>query len=629
MCGIAGFIGAGERLVLDRMTSALAHRGPDGEGYWVDEERRVFLGHRRLSILDIAAGSQPMTTRDGKLVITFNGEIYNHAELRVKLEKRGHHFKTDHSDTEVLLYGYREWGPGLLEKLNGMWAFAIYDYQRRELFLARDRFGKKPLFYYADEETFAFASELTAVRLHPSVPGDLDQQALQKYFAYGFIPAPWTLLAGSRKLPAGHWMKVSVETLRYEVHGYWEFELDPFVSVPKDAERVWGEELVQLLSEAVRCRLQADVPVGVFLSGGIDSTTIATLAAKHHPAIETFSIGFEDKSFDEREFARLGAETAGTTHHEQVLSPQNFLNCALSTAGCLDEIMGDSSIVPTSLVSRLARQNVTVVLGGDGCDELFAGYDPFRALGPAHFYRAFTGKKINQAIRSAAERLPVSHANMSLDFKLKRTLRGLSFPKEYWLPTWMGPLAPEEIGNLFGQKLQPEALYSEAIAAWNHPSATNDVDRAIQFFVRLYLQDDILVKIDRASMIHGLEARSPFLDINVVNLARRIPSAYKLRGGITKFILKQAVRGLIPDRVIDRPKKGFGSPIGNWFKAGDLNLSDTAVPAGVDWTWINRRLGEHRTGKRDDRGMLWCAWLLQHSPLVAALAQNSHELKRS
>jgi asparagine synthase (glutamine-hydrolysing) len=620
MCGIAGFTGAGELSTLRQMTAVLAHRGPDGEGYWIDEDPRVFLGHRRLSIVDIAAGSQPMTTLDERLVITFNGEIYNHAALRAELEKRGHRFKTDHSDTEVLLYGYREWGHGLLEKLNGMWAFAIYDRGRHELFLSRDRFGKKPLFYYADDNAFAFASELTALRLHPAVPGDVDQEALQKYFAYGFIPAPWTLLTGAKKLPAGHWMKVSVDTLRHEIEKYWEFELDPFETIPKNPERVWGEELVHRLDEAVRCRLQADVPVGVFLSGGIDSTTIATLAAKHHPAIETFSIGFEEKSFDEREFARLGAETAGTTHHEQILSPEIFLSSALSTARNLDEVMGDSSIVPTSLVSRLARENVTVVLGGDGCDELFAGYDPFRALRPARLYRAVTGEKVNQAIRSAAERLPVSHANMSLDFKLKRTLRGLSFPKQYWLPTWMGPLDALEIGELFGRRPDPEALYAEAIAAWNHPSATNDVDRAIQFFVRLYLQDDILAKIDRASMIHGLEARTPFLDINVVNLARRIPAGYKLRGGITKFLFKQAVRGLIPDRVIDRPKKGFGSPIGNWFRTGDLKLNGAATPDGIDWSWIKRRLNDHRTGKRDDRGMLWCAWLLQNSPLVMSLS---------
>jgi asparagine synthase (glutamine-hydrolysing) len=615
MCGIAGFVGAGEHADVHRMIDVLAHRGPDGEGVWIDQNSRVFFGHRRLSILDIAAGSQPMTTLDEQLVVTFNGEIYNHAELRANLEARGHRFKTDHCDTEVLLYGYREWGPGLLEKLNGMWSFAIYDRAKGEVFLSRDRFGKKPLFYYSDDHSFVFASELTALRLHPAVPENVDPEALQKFFAYGFIPAPWALLARVKKLPAGHWMKVSVQGLRCEIRKYWEFELDPFETIPQHPERTWGEELVQRLDEAVRCRLQADVPVGVFLSGGIDSTAIATLAARHHPSIETFSIGFEERSFDEREFARLGAETANTRHHEEVLSPERCLNWALATAGKLDEVMGDSSILPTALVSKLAREHVTVALSGDGSDELFAGYDPFRALKPARLYSAVTGGKVNRTIRALAERLPVSHANMSLDFKLKRMLRGLSYTKQYWLPAWMGPLDPQEIGDLFGSKPDPEELYAEAIAAWNHPSAKNDVDRTIQFYVRLYLQDDILVKTDRASMMHRLEARCPFLDINVVDFARRIPASYKLRGGVTKYILKEAVRGLIPDRIIDRPKKGFGIPIGNWFKNGDLNLSSSAVPKEMDWSWVNRRLADHRAGRRDDRAMLWCAWLLQHSPL--------------
>jgi asparagine synthase (glutamine-hydrolysing) len=615
MCGIAGFVGAGEHADVHRMIDVLAHRGPDGEGVWIDQNSRVFFGHRRLSILDIAAGSQPMTTLDEQLVVTFNGEIYNHAELRANLEARGHRFKTDHCDTEVLLYGYREWGPGLLEKLNGMWSFAIYDRAKGEVFLSRDRFGKKPLFYYSDDHSFVFASELTALRLHPAVPENVDPEALQKFFAYGFIPAPWALLARVKKLPAGHWMKVAVQGLRCEIRKYWEFELDPFETIPQHPERTWGEELVQRLDEAVRCRLQADVPVGVFLSGGIDSTAIATLAARHHPSIETFSIGFEERSFDEREFARLGAETANTRHHEEVLSPERYLNWALATAGKLDEVMGDSSILPTALVSKLAREHVTVALSGDGSDELFAGYDPFRALKPARLYSAVTGGKVNRTIRALAERLPVSHANMSLDFKLKRMLRGLSYTKQYWLPAWMGPLDPQEIGDLFGSKPDPEELYAEAIAAWNHPSAKNDVDRTIQFYVRLYLQDDILVKTDRASMMHRLEARCPFLDINVVDFARRIPASYKLRGGVTKYILKEAVRGLIPDRIIDRPKKGFGIPIGNWFKNGDLNLSSSPVPKEMDWSWVNRRLADHRAGRRDDRAMLWCAWLLQHSPL--------------
>ena len=624
MCGIAGFIGRGERLDLERMIDALAHRGPDGEGIWIDQQ--VFFGHRRLSIVDLVAGAQPMTTLDGQLVITFNGEIYNHVELRKQLERLGHRFKTDHSDTEVLLYGYREWGPGFLEKLNGMWSFAIYDRAKGEVFLSRDRFGKKPLFYYSNSESFVFASELTALGLHPAVPNTVDQEALKKFFGYGFIPAPATLLQNVMKLPAGHWMRVSIRDLRLEIRRYWDFHLEPFESIPRNPEREWGAELIRRLDEAVQRRLQADVPVGVFLSGGIDSTLIATLAGRYHPSIETFSIGFDDKTFDEREYARIGAKAAKTLHHEEVFSAEGCLEWAQVTAGKLDEVMGDSSILPTALVSKLARQNVTVALSGDGSDELFAGYDPFRALKPARVYSALAFGGINSAIRFMAERLPVSHANMSLDFRVKRMLRGISYPSRCWLPTWMGPLDPKEISDLFGCRVDPETLYAEAIAAWNHPSAKTDVDRTTQFYVRLYLQDDILVKTDRSSMMHRLEARCPFLDINVVDLVRRIPSEYKLRRGVTKYILKEAARGLIPDQIIDRPKKGFGIPIGNWFKTGALQLNSDSVLKAMNRSWIDQRIADHRAGRRDDRGLLWCVWMLQNSPLVH-LASEWHSRK--
>src|SRR6516165_1456231 len=614
MCGIAGFIGIGKRLDLERMIDALAHRGPDGAGTWIAQP--VFFGHRRLSIVDLASGSQPMTTLDGQLVITFNGEIYNHVELRKQLEQLGHRFKTNHSDTEVLLYGYREWGEHLLDKLNGMWSFAIYDRAKGEVFLSRDRFAKKPLFYHSNGECFVFASELTALCTHPAVPTTFHQESLKKFFAYGFIPAPGTLLQDVKKLPAGYWMNVSIRDLNFEMREYWDFKLEPFESVPKNPEQEWGAELILRLDQAVRRRLQADVPVGVFLSGGIDSTLIATLAGRYHPSIETFSIGFDDKTFDERAYARLGAKTAGTLHHEEVFSAEGCLAWARATAGKLDEVMGDSSILPTALVSKLARQNVTVALSGDGSDELFAGYDPFRALKPARVYSALAFGGINSAIRFMAERLPVSHVNMSLDFKVKRMLRGMSYPSPCWLPTWMGPLDPKEIGDLFGCKVDPETLYAEAIAAWNHPSAKTDVDRTTQFYVRLYLQDDILVKTDRSSMMHRLEARCPFLDINVVDLVRRIPSEYKLRRGVTKYILKEAARGLIPDQVIDRPKKGFGIPVGNWFKTGALRLSSDSVPGGMSRSWINQRMADHQAGRRDDRALLWCVWLLQNSPLA-------------
>jgi asparagine synthase (glutamine-hydrolysing) len=615
MCGIAGFVGAGERDILERMTARLGHRGPDGEGFWVDEPHRVFLGHRILAIVDLANGQQPMLTADGKLAITFNGEIYNHRELRLELEKAGHQFRTDHSDTEVLLYAYREWGPQMLSRLNGMWAFTIYDAARQELFLSRDRFGKKPLFYYFDGATLVFASELTSLIVHPSVPRSFDQESLQKLFAYGFIPAPRSLLQGVRKLPAGHWLKLDLAKKTLQVQQFWKFEFDPFPQVPKNAEAEWGTELIHLLDAAVKRRLDADVPVGVFLSGGIDSSLVATLAKRHQSVVETFSIGFTEKSFDERPYAQLMAKRLGTQHFEETFSIDHCLDFAPQVAQHLDEVFGDSSILPTALVSRLARTRVKVVLGGDGGDELFAGYDPFQAFRYAGPYHRITPKPGHALIQALVSRIPVSHVNMSLDFKVKRMLRGLSYSREYWLPAWMGPLTPDEISDLFGTPVQPEELYAEAVKAWNDPSARTDVDRAMLFYLRLYLPDDILVKVDRASMAFGLEARAPFLDIDLVNFVRRIPSDYKLRGGTTKYLLKQAARSLLPDEIIDRKKKGFGVPIGRWFQTGALTLNGSNAVPGLNRDLVKERLRQHTLGRHDDRGALWCVWMLDRSPL--------------
>ena len=607
------------------MTSRLAHRGPDGEGLWADEAHRVFLGHRILAIVDLANGQQPMLTADSQLAITFNGEIYNHRDLRQELEAAGHQFHTDHSDTEVLLYAYRQWGPKMLPRLNGMWAFAIYDAANQSVFLSRDRFGKKPLFYHFDGKTLVFASELTSLILHPEVPRSFDQESLKKLFAYGFIPAPRALLENVRKLPAGHWMKFDLGKRQIEIQEYWRFEFDPFPKIPKDPEQEWGSELIRLLDTAVKRRLDADVPVGVFLSGGIDSSLVATLATRHQAVVETFSIGFAEKSFDEREYAQLMAKRLGTRHFEEVFSIQHCLDFAPSVAQNLDEVFGDSSILPTTLVSKLARTRVKVVLGGDGSDELFAGYDPFQALRFAIPYNRFTPKAGHAAIQALANRLPVSHVNMSLDFKVKRMLRGLSYSREYWLPTWMGPLHPAEIADLFGAPVDPQELYSEAVEAWNEPTARTDVDRAMQFYLRLYLPDDILVKVDRASMAYGLEARAPFLDIDLVNFVRRIPSEYKLRGRTTKYLLKEAARSLLPAEIIDRRKKGFGVPIGQWFQSGALSLngapakpgsgSATHGAAGLDRNVVKERLRQHTLGQHDDRAALWCIWMLDRSPL--------------
>lgn len=613
MCGIAGFVGNGGSADLERMTSALAHRGPDGFGHWNDGATRVHLGHRRLAIVDLEGGHQPMSTADANLVITFNGEIYNHVELRQELERAGHHFQTDHSDTEVLLCGYREWGSGMLQRLNGMWAFALYDRPRRKLLLSRDRFGKKPLFYTRTAAgSFVFGSELTAVTLHPDVSRAISRPALQKYFGYGYIPAPHSIYEGIQKLPGGCSLSVDVDPLTFQVEKYWDYVLEPFDHVPADPEAEWGGRLRDLLEKAVQRRLVADVPVGVFLSGGIDSSAVTAFASRHVRVgeLRTFSIGFDEDTFDERTHARRVAEKFGTNHQEEVLSLDKACALLPEILAKLDEPMGDSSLLPTYLLSGFARKQVTVALGGDGSDELLAGYDPFKALARAELYQRWMPKPVHLGLRLLLSRLPVSHVNMSLDFKLKRTLRGLSYAPKFWCPVWMASVDPAELKDIFAEPMPLEELYSEAIEQWDACSQSNLIDKTLQFYSKLYLQDDILVKTDRASMMHGLEVRAPFLDADLVDFLRRVPARYKYRNGQTKYLLKKSLEGILPDEILYRSKKGFGVPIGAWFKSGRLTPDGDGMHNLVRPPFATQKLRLHLEGRADERAFLWNAYLL-------------------
>jgi asparagine synthase (glutamine-hydrolysing) len=613
MCGVAGFVGRGGIEALRRMNAALAHRGPDDEGTWVDESRGVFLGHRRLSILDIGGGHQPMWTEDGQLGVVFNGEIYNHVELRAELAALGCRFQSDHSDTEVLLHGYRTWGREFTNRLNGMWAFALYDRPAGLLFCSRDRFGKKPFFWALRDGTFLFASELSAIRRHPAgASASLSQRGLQKYFAYGYIPAPHSVYEGIHKLPGGHSLRFEIASQRVSVKKDWDFVIEPFDSLPKDPEREWGERLVELLSAAVKRRLMGDVPLGFFLSGGLDSSSIVALATRHidRSLIHTFSVGFDEASFDESAYSTEMAQRLGTHHHLDVLSLEKAAALLPEIASKLDEPMGDSSLLPTYLLCRHTREKVTVALGGDGADELFAGYDPFQALRAARLYDRFVPRPLHMAVKLMMNRLPVSHANMSLDFRIKRTLRGLSHPPRLWCPIWMGPLDPRELSELFDAPIDVEDVYSEAIEQWDACRQPNLVDKVLQFYTKLYLQDDILVKVDRASMMHSLEARAPYLDIEVVDFVRRIPHQYKFRKGQTKYLLKRALESVLPHSVIYRAKKGFGVPIGRWLAEGMLPIDPGAIP-GLDRRFVQARLDAHLQGRRDERAFLWNVWLGQ------------------
>lgn len=612
MCGICGFAGQGGLDDLQRMADAMRHRGPDAEGLWHDPGEAVYLGHRRLSIIDLEGGAQPMWTADGALGVIFNGEVYNHLELRAELKGAGHRFLTDHADTEVLLHGYRQWGRDLPLRLNGMWAFAIYDRKKREIFFSRDRFGKKPFYYFRQNGAFAFASELSALVRHGQMQARMDPKSLKKYFAYGYIPSPSSIYRGIFKLPGGHNLILKLAGLEIGLQKYWEFVLEPFEEIPPHPEEAWGEEIRALLSRAVKRRLVADVPLGVFLSGGIDSSSVGALAvaAAGGDRVKSFSIGFEEASFDESAYARRAAAFLDTEHTQEVLSLEGSRDLLPLITRKLDEPMGDSSLLPTYLLCRTTRKQVTVALGGDGADELFAGYDPFRALRWAQIYERLIPRPVHAAIRLAAARLPTSHLNLSLDFKIKRALRGLSYPRFLWNPVWLGPLEPTELEELFGEPTDLEEIYEEAIRAWEACRQSDPVDKTLQFYINLYLQDDILVKVDRASMMNSLEVRSPYLDIDLVDFVRRIPSAYKFRRGQTKYLLKKSLEPVLPRDILHRPKKGFGVPIGPWIRNGYLGFDEFSANGILNPQFISQRLTQHRQGISDQRAFLWNAWLL-------------------
>ena len=445
-----------------------------------------------------------------------------------------------------------------------------------------------------------FASELTALREHPAVPATLSEIALRKYFAYGYMPAPLTFLQGVSKLPAGHSLTLDLATLDYRIERYWHYQPEPFEEGADKMEARWVEEFREKLDAAVARRLVADVPVGCFLSGGIDSSIVTALAMKHagRERIKAFSIGFEEATFDETRYARLVAEHVGADHQVETLSVQRALDIRPDLTARLDEPIADSSILPTYLLCQHARRQVTVALGGDGADELLAGYDPFRALRYARWYEKLVPKPVHKAISLIAARLPVSHRYMSLDFRLKRTLRGMDHPAHLRLPVWMAPLAPSELAELFQAPIDLDEIYSEAIDAWDSCASIDPIERTIAFYIRLYLQDDILVKVDRASMLHSLEVRAPFLDSELVDFMRRLPARMKLRGGVSKWILRRSAESLLPREVVTRSKQGFAVPIGQWLQEGRLKVDPTL---GLNVAFWQRLTEEHARGQRDHR----------------------------
>ena len=619
MCGITGWAyldarasnAEGAEELLRSMCGRMAHRGPDSEGVMTAEG--VALGMRRLAIIDLQTGEQPVRNEDGSVSVVLNGEIYNYRELRRDLEARGHAFRTA-SDTEVLPHLYEEYGEaGMLERLNGMFAFALWDARARRLFLARDPFGEKPLYWGVFGGRVLFASEPKVLLAHPAVETRINLEALRQYLAFDYVPAPLSIYEGINKLPAAH--ALTLEDGETRVWPYWQLSYRKPEIVPTEDEA--AEQLRELLADSVRMRLVSDVPLGVLLSGGVDSSAVTAMAVRASAAtVKTFSISFAEKSFDESSYARGVADFLGTDHHEERLSAHDAADLVGDIGSWLDEPLSDPSVVPTYLLSRFTRQHVTVALGGDGGDELFAGYPMYQAHRLARLYSRVPERLRRLLVEPAVRGLPVKTKNLSFDFKARRFVEGMRATDEVTRHhVWFGSFAPAEQARLLSDAARGAGggdVYDAARELFDSCDALDRIERMQYLDTRLYLAEDILAKVDRTSMAVSLEVRAPFLDRRVAEFAASLPFSYKLRGRTSKYILKRAVGGLLPPFVTRRGKKGFGVPVAEWLKGRLRPLArDLLSPARLarhglfNAAYVARLQDEHERGRANHRKLLW------------------------
>lgn len=616
MCGIVGIVRQGRAPVdgdeVDRMAGTLVHRGPDEGGRFVTAG--AALGVRRLSIIDLRTGTQPIANEDGSIWTVQNGEIYNFRALRVELEAKGHVFRT-RSDTECIVHAYEEYGDDCVRHLRGMFAFGVWDERAQRLLLARDRLGKKPLVYAHIAGALYFASELQALVLRDNVPRDIDLGALGDYLAYGYVPSPATIYQAIRKLPPGH--RLVWEDGRVRVSRYWSLEYQPKLQLAEDEAL---QQLEAKLDEAVRIRLVADVPIGALLSGGVDSSTVVALMARHVPQVKTFSIGFDEGAYDELAHARRVAERYSTDHHEFIVHADatTVLPTIVRHYG---EPYADSSAIPTYYVTKLARQHVTVALNGDGGDEDFGGYDRYRAMTWSDaVHRAPGGALLLAAARLAAERLPPLPG--STVARARRFLSAAVLPAAARYARWMATLPAELLDELLADDVREQVAVERSYAverAYESGNGLHPVDRAILTDVASYLPYDLLVKMDIASMANSLETRSPFLDHEVVEFTARLPTHLKLRGGREqKYLLKRLARRLVPAENIERPKMGFGVPVGAWLRGSLREMAEDALlgrrsrERGYFRPEVVRRIwDEHRSGAQDRTYVLWTLLMLE------------------
>ncbi len=612
MCGIVGMLyndsckNVSNKL-LESMCHVIKHRGPDDSGVWAEEN--VGIGMARLSIIDVAGGHQPIHNEDKTIWIVYNGEIYDYQETRDDLISRGHKFYTT-TDTEIIVHLYEEYGDDCVERIRGMFAFAIWDKRKEELFVARDRLGIKPLHYYSNGSCFIFGSEIKSILQHDSVPREMNPEALVNYFPTGYTPDPMTMFRGIFKLPPGHFLKYKNGEII--IRRYWNVKYE--VSDEK-SEEYYIEKLLDILSSAVKMRLESEVPLGAFLSGGIDSSMIVALMAKHmSEPVKTFSIGFENQSYNELPYARKVAELYGTDHHEEIVKP-DAESIILDLVKQFDEPFADSSAIPTYYVSKMARKWVTVVLSGDGGDELFGGYTRYRNSVLGRYADMTPGLIRKGVFLNLSKILPEWFPGINL-------LRHISGNdnERYIRSLTKGVSTVHE--KIFSQELQmavgttdPSHMFSQYI---DDVKDKDRLTRLIYTDTKTYLPGDILTKVDRTSMLVSLEARVPMLDHHLVEFAATIPPDLKMKGMTTKYILKKAAERLLPKEIIYRPKSGFAVPINSWIKrewsemSYELVLGDRALARNnFNPGFIKRVMNEHKRGRRDHSYIIWTLMILE------------------
>jgi len=596
------------------MNNAIRHRGPDDDGFYVNGS--VGLGMRRLAIIDLKGGAQPIHNHDRSSWIVFNGEIYNYLELREKLEKLGHTFYTN-SDTEAIVHAYDQFGADCPKHLRGMFAFAIWNERTQELFLARDRVGKKPLLYAHINGQLIFGSEFSALLLHPDVSRDIQPEALDYYLSFMCIPAPLTAYRAIRKLEPGHWLRWRHGEI--ELQRYWQPDFTKKVDL---SEEEAGERTVEILRDAVRVRLMSEVPLGAFLSGGIDSSAVVALMSQESSErVKTFSIGFDEQDFSELHHARRIAEHVGAEHHEFIVRPD-----ALEVLPTLVEHYGepyaDSSAVPTYYVAKETRKHVTVALNGDGGDESFAGYERYIAMGLTEKYRRVPSFLRESVIKETVNLIPSSPLKRSRVKSAKRLLDAVALPRVDRYARWVSVFNDQTKQPLYSDHFREQTQAADAtgiLAEWfKRANGIGVVDAMLLTDQMTYLPNDLLVKVDIATMAVSLEARSPFLDHHVIEFAASLPQNLKLRRLTSKYLLKKVLRKLLPSENLKRRKMGFGVPVGHWFRGKmqpflrEVLLSEKALRRGLFQPEAVRQLIElHVRGERDYSQQLWTLLMLE------------------